>query len=240
MPRTAQLTSHNEGDDVHISRIIKTGGRLTPAALAASVAALVAAGGLAFGAIPAGDGTIKACYATTNGLLLGIPHSKGDVRMIDEAEACRSHEQVISWNQQGPKGDPGPQGPAGPQGETGETGATGPQGPAGPQGETGPQGPKGDTGDTGPQGPRGETGPAGPSGVSGYERVERRVLDTDFASVFCPQGKRVLGGGFSVPRGGVPHLRVSGPALGAEDIGWHVLFDDTAEEIVAHVICANV
>jgi hypothetical protein len=31
-------------------------------------------------------------YATTNGILLGIPHSKGDVRLVAVGEACRTYE----------------------------------------------------------------------------------------------------------------------------------------------------
>ena len=95
-------------------------------------------------AIPGSGGQVKGCYATTDALLLGIPHSKGDLRTIDSAEACRSYEKQISWNQQGVKGDTGPTGPQGPQGVKGDTGTTGPAGLQGSQGDIGPQGPKGD------------------------------------------------------------------------------------------------
>ena len=44
---------------------------------------IVAAGGIGYAAIPSADGQIKGCYARTNGLLLGIPHSKGDLRIVD-------------------------------------------------------------------------------------------------------------------------------------------------------------
>jgi hypothetical protein len=75
--------------------------------LLGSAALIVACTGAAYASIPASDGTIRGCYAATNGLLLGIPHSKGDTRIVDSAEACRSYEQPITWNQTGQKGDPG-------------------------------------------------------------------------------------------------------------------------------------
>jgi len=85
--------------------------------------------------IPAANGVISACYEKTG----------GNLRIIDEADSCKSNQTFISWNQVGP---PGPIGPAGPKGDTGPTG---------------PQGPKGDSGVAGPAGPR---GPAGPAGIS--------------------------------------------------------------------------
>jgi hypothetical protein len=81
---------------------------------------IVAAGGIGYAAIPGADGQIKACYATSNGLLLGIPHSKGDMRVIDEGETCRAYETTLRWNQKGVKGDAGPVGPAGPAGPAGD------------------------------------------------------------------------------------------------------------------------
>ncbi len=76
----------------------------SPYELAAIVLAMFALGGAAYAAIPSADGTIKACYATTNGLLLGIPHSKGDLRVVDQAESCRSYEKPLSWIQATPAG----------------------------------------------------------------------------------------------------------------------------------------
>jgi hypothetical protein len=93
-------------------RIIRTRLRRRPApgTALAFVALVVAFGGVAYASIPAADGTIKGCYATTNGLLLGIPHSKGDTRIVDSGEACRSYEQTIAWNQAGAPGTPGTNG----------------------------------------------------------------------------------------------------------------------------------
>ena len=93
-------------------RMISTRLRRRPAPGTAMgfVALVVAFGGVAYASIPAADGTIKGCYATTNGLLLGIPHSKGDTRIVDSNEACRSYEQAIAWNQNGAPGTNGTNG----------------------------------------------------------------------------------------------------------------------------------
>jgi type VI protein secretion system component Hcp len=79
---------------------------------AASAAGVLAMGGLAVAAhttrtIPIGpDGTITAC----------AKEGSGKLRMVAAATACGKHEQVVTWNQKGPKGDQGPQGPQGPPG----------------------------------------------------------------------------------------------------------------------------
>lgn len=231
--------------------------------IAISVVALTTMGGMAWAAIPSADGTIKGCYAKTNGLFLGIPYSKGDVRVVDSAESCRSYETLISWNQKGPKGDPGPAGPtgpAGPAGPAGPVGPTGPEGPAGPQGEqgptgvagpVGPAGPEGATGPTGPVGPQGEPGPAGSAGgISGYEVVHAQaggsVSLTSYleATANCPNGKKALSGSLSVDSGfGFPadftvdytHPTVSGDAWAAG-----VVFPDEAERtLLLTVVCVD-
>jgi type VI secretion system secreted protein Hcp len=79
-----------------------------PAALA-----LGAGTAVAIAAIPASDGTIHACYATT-----GTP--TGAVRIVDEGQNCATGEQALTWNQTGPAG---PSGPAGPPGDTGTSGS---------------------------------------------------------------------------------------------------------------------
>jgi hypothetical protein len=75
--------------------------RPSPYELLALAGAALALSSVAYAAIPSADGTIKGCYASKNGLLLGIPYSKGDVRIVDEAEGCRSYEMPIGWNQGG-------------------------------------------------------------------------------------------------------------------------------------------
>jgi hypothetical protein len=138
---------------------------LVPAALA--IAAV--GGGLAYAAIPGGDQTISACYATKDGALRVIDTGAG--------QTCDSKKELpLAWSTQGTPGPAGPagaQGPAGPPGPKGDTGAAGDAGPAGPAGATGPAGtqgppgPKGDTGDPGAAGAAGATGPAGPQGPPG-------------------------------------------------------------------------
>lgn len=161
----------------------------------------------AYAAIPGGDGQVKGCYALTNGLLLGIPYSKGDNRIVDEAESCRSYEKAIKWGLVGPKGDTGAQGI---QGVKGETGATGAQGLKGDTGVPGPQGVKGDTGAIGPRGPEGvpgpmgapgaigPAGPAGPQGPAG-PAVSGLGTDTNMASAGrggdCTIGEIILNAG---------------------------------------------
>lgn len=128
--------------------------------------ATLAAGlaGAAYAAIPAGDGTVNACYATGHGLT----YTKGELRTVDEGEACRRYERPLTWNLKGRTGDAGPQGLQGPQGD------------AGPQGL---QGPKGDTGAQGPAGPAGAPGPAGPPGSTTiFEEVQAQF----FAGVGIP------------------------------------------------------
>lgn len=84
------------------------------ASLLLGVATLIAIlGAAAVAAIPAPDGSIHACHSTTDGRLHGVPYTKGDVRIVEDGEACRSNEQPIGWNQTGPQGEPGPEGPAG-------------------------------------------------------------------------------------------------------------------------------
>ena len=58
--------------------------------LACATAGLLATAGIGIAAVPGDDGQIRGCYATTNGLLLGIPHSKGDTRIVDTGEAAES------------------------------------------------------------------------------------------------------------------------------------------------------
>lgn len=116
--------------------------------------------------------------------------------------------------EQGVAGDIGPQGPIGangmkgdqgPQGVPGERGDQGEQGIQGIQGEVGSAGPQGDIGAFGPQGPAGEQGdpgPQGPTGTNGVSGWEKKILasatNTEVdktVTVFCPEDKKVLGGG---------------------------------------------
>jgi type VI secretion system secreted protein Hcp len=92
--------------------------------------ALGAGAVFAYGAIPASDGTIGACYSAQG----------GEVRFVDGPEDCRKGgdgvpgENFIKFNQTGPQGLQGLQGPAG---AAGPQGAAGPAGPAGAPGGVG-------------------------------------------------------------------------------------------------------
>jgi type VI secretion system secreted protein Hcp len=90
--------------------------------LALPTAVVLGAGtAVAIAAIPASDGTIHACYATTapSGTL------PGQMRVVDEGVTCATTEQALTFNQQGPAGPVGPQGdPGSPGGDT-DTGGGG-------------------------------------------------------------------------------------------------------------------
>jgi hypothetical protein len=91
-------------------------GRARWIALVVAVGGL-AAGGIAWAAIPDSNGVIHGCYAKTNGTL----------RVIDSSsQNCDTKKEVaLNWNQTGPKGATGAEGPTGPKGDTGDVGPTG-------------------------------------------------------------------------------------------------------------------
>ena len=133
------------------------------AAALGAVAATVLAGGIAWAAIPATNGTIHGCYSASgskagNGTQLNILDS--------ESSSCSKGQTEIVWSQTGPQG---------PKGDTGPAGAAGPKGDKGDPGPAGPAGPKGDSGPSGPQGPSGPPGPSPAAGTS------------------CPSGEFVVG-----------------------------------------------
>ena len=116
------------------------------------------------------QGRYQSCVATRGGAM----------RMVAPGASCKSGEVKVRWNVKGPQG---PVGPVGAQGEQGPQGVPGQRGPAG---ETGPQGPQ---------------GPQGVPGLSGLQRVhvvkDLAAATSDAVSAVCPEGKRVVGGGFS-------------------------------------------
>src|SRR3954463_3150752 len=79
--------------------------------LAGSVAAIVAAAGIALATIPSSNGVIHGCYQKNS----------GNLRLVDAPADCRAPEIAVSWNQ---KGEPGGQGPQGQQGAAGKDGAS--------------------------------------------------------------------------------------------------------------------
>ncbi|MGH3047934.1 MAG: lamin tail domain-containing protein [Gaiellaceae bacterium] len=85
--------------------------RALGAAVAACGAAAAAWAALALaGANAEADSVIQACRHPNGGW----------VRIVSSEGACRPREQALSWNVQGPKGDPGPAGPPGPKGDPGQ------------------------------------------------------------------------------------------------------------------------
>ena len=104
------------------SRKLFTGRRLGLIGLVVGVG--VAAAGIAYAAIPGGDGIINGCYQKNNGNLRVIDTSSG--------KGCTASEKPLNWSQTGPTGPTGATGATGLTGPTGFTGQTGPTGPPGP------------------------------------------------------------------------------------------------------------
>ena len=142
------------------------------------------------------------------------------------------------------KGAPGSIPVVGPTGKLpASIGAVGLQGPAGQKGD---KGLKGDKGDKGSKGPAGPTGAAGPVGISGYQIVtggtENDSVLFHTNTVYCPTGKKPLGGGGGVNgvNGGGPWLVSDGPT--PDGNGWSVTSTRSAGSlnVIVHVICAFV
>jgi hypothetical protein len=93
-----------------------------------------------------------------------------------------------------------------------------------------------------------QTGPQGPSGpLSGWEIVtEDLVIPPTFdqgVDVECPQGKKVVGGGWSTVAGAFPHVISNGPI--PDGSGWHVFAENESgdvedSELKVRAICAFV
>jgi Lamin Tail Domain len=90
-----------------------TRARALAALLAAGVVAGIAGTAVALGGAETDAEVIHACRHPNGGW----------VRVVTADGACRPREQALSWNVQGPKGDPGREGPPGPKGDPG-TGLT--------------------------------------------------------------------------------------------------------------------
>jgi hypothetical protein len=215
--------------------VMKHTGRVKIAAL--TVLGVLAATGAGWAAIPGSDGTIKGCYATTTGILLGVPHSKGDTRIVDANDDCRAYERAVAWSQRGP---------AGPQGIEGKPGVPG---------DTGPQGPQGLPGDAGPAGQAGPTGPQGAPGANGVTNVVvRRAEGTlgpsqlSVGDASCQPGEQATGGGVSL--GGSVHSDdaiIGSAPLSLDDHGhatsWHAAVHTGSSagsrDVTVYVLCAK-
>jgi hypothetical protein len=172
--------------------------RIVTRALILAAALAVAAGlGVASATIPSSGGKIFGCYAKSGGAL----------RVVQAGQKCKSGEQSLFWNQQGPKGDPG------------APGARGATGPAGPKGATGPAGPKGDRGPAGPQGPAGAGG-AGLGKIT--QRTVVRAIEPGLHDVTapCKPGEHVVSGAFSAGTVGDENIRVTASGPVDAPAGW--------------------
>jgi len=135
---------------------------------------------------------------------------------------------------QGPVGPIGPQGAAGATGATGATGAPGMAGSAGAPGVPGPMGPIGPIGPIGPQGPSGAAAGLETFEVSSDPTIVRPFDGVRSATVSCPAGSVVTGGGYSTFSAFIEVSRMSGN-------GWTV-HAFTAQPLgtpsfTAHAVC---
>jgi len=216
----------------------------TRVAVATVLVGLVCAG-LAYAAIPDGNGVFTACASRANGSVRLIDPSLGDTRL----GSCSNAEEQISWNAGGPQGPVGDKGPTGDKGATGDKGLAGDKGPKGDPGDKGLTGDKGQTGDKGPTGDQGPVGGAG--GLAGYEVVTMGYSTGCSASHcsynvedFCPAGKKVLGGGLQLS-GDLTGVRVTENHPRPDGDGWRIVADGPAAGFVppwsasGWMTCAN-
>ncbi|GAA1580176.1 collagen-like protein [Actinoplanes couchii] len=142
---------------------------MRPRVLVTSVGALgivLASTSLTYGASAfAGPAPVAAIAQAPSDIKVCVNRKSGDMRWVPAGTTrCRSGENLVSWDEEGPKG---PKGATGAKGEKGQDGADGPQGPAGPAGTPGAVGPQGSPGAPGVAGAPGAVGPPGPAGPSG-------------------------------------------------------------------------
>jgi hypothetical protein len=180
--------------------------------LALAALLVVAAGiGVASATIPSSGGKIFGCFAKSNGAL----------RVVQPGQKCKSSEQPLFWNQQGPKGDPG---------LPGAKGDRGPVGPAGPKGD---------------KGAKGDPGPTGPAGSGVGKVVRHRVVEfldpgIRVLKVSCGPGERVTGGGYSVGNR-TREVRVTNSTPFFDSEGWQVEVTNdtiTPTAVEVYALCA--
>jgi len=101
--------------------------KLRKLGLFAAAGTALAAGGIAYGAIPDSAGNYYACRLNGVGTIRLIDKSAPSTSLLSK---CSTLETEISWNK-GAKGDPGPAGPQGPNGDPGPQGTPGAKGDPG-------------------------------------------------------------------------------------------------------------
>lgn len=184
---------------------------------------LVAAAAAAFGMasvvqamIPSSTGEIHGCFSPKG----ATKRSGTPLDIIDsDSASCSKGQQAISWNQ---AGQPGPQGPAGPAGPSGPAGPTGPAGIAGSQVTQ-------------------ASGDFTCHPTNGTIICERNEVKAS-ASVACPTGSVLLGGGAS---GSYP-LALSQSAPTSDGKGWQAaaigtvdIAMDTTVTLSVYAVCTT-
>jgi hypothetical protein len=168
----------------------------------ATLAASMTAVGIAYGAIPDGNGVYSACMLKATGTIRLIDPALPSSNLLSH---CTTWEKLVSWSSvagglPGKDGTNGKDGAPGPPGTNGTNGAAGLPGKDGTNGVTGPDGPKGDKGDTGSPGPQGPAGsstggslealagtPCGaPGGKRGVTKIEYQIgANSDAIALTC-------------------------------------------------------
>ena len=182
---------------------------------------------------PVDDLVIHACVDKHGGIKIVDP--QGDKGSKDKGskdnDGCKKKDLVLDWNAIGPQGEKGDQGIQGGKGEKGD------------QGIQGEKGDKGDTGGAGPKGDTGAKGATGSPGLSGYQRLSTHfssyVADST-ATVTCPSGKKILGGGWQNLDGINKPLRQNSPgsATSLTANAWSFRSTSGGGRITVHAICA--
>lgn len=188
----------------------KFGTRRHLAGLAVVSLGAVAAGSVAWAAIPDADGTIHACYQAREAARRG----GADLRIIDPSTGrCHRNDTELTFAKAGPAG------PAGPAGVAGAAGARGPEGPAGPPGTAG-----------------GGTGGAASSALA--VRLENGDLGASVDISAAPGGSGVAVAQRSIPAGShVLNGLVDVNAVGATcrlTVGGEVIDEATVTSAAAH------
>jgi hypothetical protein len=198
---------------------MRTRTRITLAGLALGAAL---AGGVAWATIPA-DAVYTACKLKATGTIRLIDPSGPSSSLLSR---CTSYETQITWNQKGPAGAAGINGTNGVDGMDGAAGANGTDG---------------------------ENGAPGLPGLAALERVDHfgnvpQKTDSFFFSIVemvapCPQGKKVISGGYSAPLGDPDFYITHTRPTEALD-GWSVRFvngnSQTSYGVNVYAVCALV
>jgi hypothetical protein len=110
-----------------------------------------------------------------------------------------------------------------------------------------PAGPKGDKGDKGDKGEKGDKGDKGDVGLAGHQFLQSALVSVaagqvGFATVTCPQGKRVLGGGGHIA-GAASGAGFLWQSIPVSNTAWRVAYKNTTNSnasIWAYAVCAAV